>query len=364
MRVEEHFERFTERDWQELAAGGPIRFAIVGLGGFARERALPAIEGTTFCETTTVVSGSSAKARDTAAEFGVEHVLEYDSFERGDAKGEYDAVYVATPPAFHPKYAVIAAELGKHVLCEKPLAVDADGAERIIDACEDADVTLMTAYRLQTEPAMRRTRELLRDGCIGMPVQIHAGFSSKLLDTAGPDTWRLDADLAGGGALIDLGIYPLNTLRFLLDRDPVAVRAETTSVHEAFDDVDEHVAFQLSLPDGITASCTASFNAHRTSGLQVIGTEGQVEITSVFGGDVPQDLLVECGDVSTEYTGPPVDEVVEEFDYFAHCVLADETPEPDGYDGLADLEAIGATYEAAETGGTVPIDYRRGRPRR
>jgi xylose dehydrogenase (NAD/NADP) len=356
MRVAEHFERFTRRDWQDREEGGPIRFAVVGLGGFSRERALPAIERSTFCTVTTLVSGSAGKLDTVAAEFDADHAIDYEAFTSGVAVDAYDAVYVATPPAFHLEYVETAAESGKHVLCEKPLATDPERARRMIDRCEANGVTLMTAYRLQTEPAVRRLREVIADGCIGDPVQAHGGFSVRLLESVGADTWRLDPAVAGGGALIDVGIYPLNTLRYLLDRDPVAVRGELTSGHEAFDRVEEHVAFQLSLPDGITASCTASFNAHETSQLQILGTEGQVRITAPFGGEVPQEVLVESGDVGTEHVGEPVDEVVEEFDYFAHCIMTGETPEPDGADGLTDLEAIDAIYEAAESGRTVEID--------
>ena len=357
MRVEEHLEQFTRRDWQERTTGGPVRFAVVGLGDFALERGLPALEQTERCELTTVVSGSPEKATSAAEEFDAGHALDYDSFVDGTAADAYDAVYVATPPAFHREYTRAAAEQGKHVLCEKPLATDVESAREMVRACEEAGVVLMTAYRLQTEPAIRRSRELIVDGCIGEPVQAYGEFSVRILDAAGPDSWRLDPDVAGGGALIDLGIYPLNTLRFLLQADPLAVWGETRSTHEAFDDVEENVAFHLSFPDDVLTSCTASFNAYKTSQLQVLGTEGRIRINTPFGGEVPQHILVECGDVTTEYTGEPIDEVVEQFAYFAHCIVTGESPEPDGNDGLADLDVIEATYAAAETSCSVDIEY-------
>ncbi|MFC6764122.1 Gfo/Idh/MocA family protein, partial [Natrinema soli] len=177
-----------------------------------------------------------------------------------------------------------------------------------------------------------------------------------LLEHAGPDTWRLDPDLAGGGALIDLGIYPLNTIRFLLDCEPTGVYATTRSSGDPFADVDEHVAFQLEYETGATSSCTASFDAHARSALELVGTEGMIDIESPFGGVVPQEMVVESGDVRMEYTGPPVDEVHEEFDYFGYCVLTGTDPEPDGEDGLADLRAIEAAYESAETGRRVSLE--------
>jgi len=352
--LDSYFTAFTRRDWQTIDEGN-VRLAVIGLGGFARERALPAIRDTDFCELTALVSGSPGKARNLASTFGVERVLNYEEFRDGVGSDEYDAVYVATPPALHEEYVRTAADRGKHVLCEKPLAADLAAAERLVGACADAGVVCMTAYRLRTEPAIRRMREVIADGVIGEPVQVHGGFSVRLLDDLSTDTWRLDPDIAGGGALIDLGVYPLNTARFLLDADPTAVVAETSSDGAPFDRVDEHAAVQLSFSDGATASCTASFDAHPDSRLQVLGTDGQVLIRSPFGGDVSQEIVVERGETHTGYTGPPVDEVREEFDYFAHCVLADTVCETDGEDGLTDLQTIEGAYESADTGERVEL---------
>ncbi len=356
MTLEDAFRGFTRRDWERDTPEGTVRLAVVGLGGFARNRALPGIDDGAYCETTALVTSSPDRARSTAEEFAVDHVLDYDRFLEGAHTDAYDAVYIATPNATHGEYAIAAAEFGKHVICEKPLDVSVEAAEAIVDACAEADVTLMTAYRLQVEPTVRRTRELVRDGVVGTVVQIHGSFSHPLLEHAGPDSWRLDPELAGGGALVDLGIYPLNTVRFLLGCDPTAMYATTQTSGEPFADVDEHVAIQFECPTGATASCTASFNAHAHSTLELIGTDGRISIASPFGGVVPQEMVVESGDIRMEYTGPPVDEVCEEFDYFGYSVLTDTDPEPDGDDAVTDLRAIEAAYEAADTGHHVSLD--------
>ncbi len=354
MDLDDYFEAFTRRDWQ-TGRDGTVRIAVIGLGGFARNRALPAITNAEFCASTVLVSGSPGKAANAAEEFGVDRVLDYEAFHGGEAIEAYDAVYVATPPAFHEDYTETAAEHGKHVLCEKPLAATLEGADRMVEACNEADVVLMTAYRLRTEPAIRRMRELIADGVIGEPVQVHGGFSSRLLDHADPGTWRLHPDIAGGGTLMDLGVYPLNTVRFLLGTDPDAVYAETTTGEAPFDRVEKHATVQLAFPGGVSAACTASFDAHPDSRLQVLGTDGQVLVRSPFGGDVAQEIVVERGETATQYRGPAVDEVREEFDYFAHCVLGGGECETDGEDGLADLRVIEAAYEAAETGRRVSL---------
>jgi xylose dehydrogenase (NAD/NADP) len=354
MDVSAYFEEFTRRDWQ-TRADGTVRLGVVGLGGFACTRALPAIQAADMCEVTVLVSGTPEKAHRVAAEFDVDRSLDYEAFTAGAATGDYDAVYVATPPAYHRRYTEAAARLGKHVLCEKPLATGVPEAERMVEACTDHGVTLMTAYRLRTEPAVRRAREMIRDGIVGEPVQFRGGFSRNLLDDVGTDTWRLDPDVAGGGALLDLGVYPLNVARFLLDSDPVAVRAETTSRSPPFDRVDEHVAALLSFQSGVTASCTASFNAHPANTLRVLGTDGMVLVHDPFGGDIPQELVVEHGEARTTHVGPAVDEVREEFDYFAHCVLTGTDCETDGQDGLTDLRIIEAAYESATAGERVAV---------
>ena len=353
--VSQHFAHFAERDWERPTDGGPVRFAVVGIGGFARNRALPSIEAVEDATATVLVSSSTGKAADVAEQYGAERVLDYDAFHAGEATDVYDAAYVATPNRFHRDFATSAAEHGKHVLCEKPLAATVEDAEAMVEACDEAGVTLMTAYRLHVEPAARRTREIIREDCIGRPVQIHSNFATKLLDNAGPGHWRLDPEIAGGGAMLDIGVYPLNTARFILDEDPTAVQAVTNSWGEAFDRVDEHVAFQLTFPDGVVASCSATFDGQPNSHLKVVGTEGSIAIDSPYGGDVPQDIVVECGDVRMEYTGPPVDDVTEEIAYFTNHVLTDRRPGPDGEDGLYDLRVAEAIYESADTGERVEI---------
>ncbi|NHN59013.1 MULTISPECIES: D-xylose 1-dehydrogenase Gfo6 [Halorussus] len=361
MNLDSYTERFATRDWQ-TAEEGTVRVALLGLGGFARDHVLPALEGhaatdrTQFCEVSALISGSSGKAESVADEYGVEAVLTYDEFEAGEGVDAFDAVYVAGPNALHLDYARTAADHGKHVLCEKPIETTADRAREMVRVCEEADVTLMVAYRPQVEPAHRRLREMVRDGVLGDPVAFHGWFTGHILEQGGPDQWRLDPELAGGGALMDVGVYPLNAVRFLLDADPVGARATTSAPDDQFEGLDEHVAFQLEFPGGATASCTASYDAQADDRLRIVGTDGQVEMNPAFNSEIHPTLEIGVGDECAAYTGPYVNEVAEEFDYFAHCVLTDTDPEPDGRDSVADMEAVEAIYESAETGRRVDVD--------
>ncbi|PSQ57748.1 MAG: glucose-fructose oxidoreductase, partial [Halobacteriales archaeon SW_9_67_25] len=237
MTLTEWFDGYTERDWQTADTdAGTVRFALVGLGWWTTDVALPAIENTTLCETATLVSSSREKAERIASSHDIDHAITYEEFHDDAVTDDYDAVYIGTPNATHLEYAETAAEYGKAVLTEKPIEATVERGRRMVEAAEAAGVPLMTGYRMQVEPAVRRARELIESGFIGDPVQVNGSFMQSLLEMVpDPDQWRLDPDLTGYGATVmDIGIYPINTARYLLDRAPVAASARMRSSHEAF----------------------------------------------------------------------------------------------------------------------------------
>lgn len=349
------------RDWQTVDpdAVDPVRFAVIGLGWFTRGRALPALEKSDLCEPSVLVSGSVEKAERLAADTdSASHGITYEAFHDGAHRAAYDAVYVCTPNALHLDFVETAAAFDRAVLCEKPMERDSERAAELRDVVATAGVELMVAYRMQTEPAVRRARELIADGYVGDPVSVTGNMSQRLLDRVDPDPdqWRLDEDLAGGGALFDIGIYPLNTARFLLDADPVAVTGNTTSTHDAFDEVDETIAFSAEFPDEVYAQWYASHNARQSSSITVTGTEGQVRVEPAFFQDQARQLHVSRGDGRATVSIEAVDQMHEEFDYFADRVCGDESIRPDGDHGLVDMRVMEAVYEAAETDRWVSVD--------
>ena len=352
------FEEFTERDWQTTTDAGPVRFAMVGLGWWTRAEAIPAVAESTFCETTVVISGSKEKA-ESATDLAdtIDHAITYEEFHDGAAADAYDAVYVCTPNALHLPFVETAVRLGKDVLCEKPMEATVARAREMLDAVEASDVDLMVAYRMQTEPAVRRAREVVRSGLIGDPVQVHSNMSQPLLEMIpDPDQWRLDPDLSGGATVMDLGLYPINTTRFVLDADPHTVQARVTHESEAFADVgDEHAAFTLVFPDGVYASCTASQAAYRSSHLRVTGTEGEVAIDPAFYNRQDRGFRLSVGEERYDVDFQQVDQMTEEFDYFAHCLLTDTDPHPDAEHGLVDVLVVDAVYDSAEADDPVAV---------
>ncbi len=350
------FDGFTARDWQTVEEG-TVRFAMIGFGWWTKEKAMPAVERSELCETTVLVSGDKERVESVVdSHETVERGLTYEEFHDGAGSEEYDAVYIATPNALHLEYAETAAELGKAILCEKPMESTVERSEQLVEACRET--TLMVAYRMHTEPAVRRARELIQSGFIGDVTGIHGQMSQRLLEM-NPDTdqWRLDPELAGyGTSVMDLGIYPFNTARFVLDAGPLSVQASMSSAHEAFSDVpDERASFRLDFPEGVSAVCTASQNATQSSHLQITGTKGELRLDPIFFPDQPRKLQVRRGDVDATLDFDQQSQMTEEFEYFADRVLSETEPHPDGEHGLTDMKIMKASYEAAETDSTVSL---------
>lgn len=347
-----YFDDFDRRDWQRTDDVATTRLAVVGMGWWTENFVLPAIEQSEFCETTVLVSGSPDTADRLSKECCSEPVrtIRHDDYQEGEGAERYDAVFIATPNNTHLDFAETAAQLGKDVLCEKPMEATVERAEALVEACEDADVTLMMAYRMQVDSTVRRLREMLRDGVIGDPVQLHGGFSFHLVGGL-PGQWRRDEAVSGGGSLTDIGLYPLNTARFLLDSDPTNVSGFALAPDEEFDRArDEHVAFQLTFPNAVTASFTSSFAEHSANWLKILGTDGEIVVDPAFNVDEKRTVTIDTGDERVEYEGPESAEVQEELDYFAHCRSTGEVPEPDGYDGLTDMRIMAAIYESSDSG--------------
>jgi xylose dehydrogenase (NAD/NADP) len=354
----EWIDGYEAQRWRTVD-DGTVRYALIGLGWWTVDVALPAIEASDLGDVTVLVSSSAEKAGRLAAAHDVAHGISYEQFHDGAASEAYDAVYVGTPNATHLEYVETAAGLDKAVLCEKPMEATVERAERLVETCEAADVALMIAYRMQTDPAVRRARELIADGFLGEPVSVSGHNSQPLLEMIpDPDQWRLDPELSGyGTSVMDLGIYAINTTRFLLGRDPVTVRSDMGSSHEAFADVpDERAASLFVLEDGVRMVSISSQHAHTNTHLEITGTEGRIELRPAFHGEC--SLHLARGDVSVTVEHETFDaerEMEAEFDYFADRLLGDAAIHPDGRHGLLDMRIIEAVHESAERGRPVDL---------
>jgi xylose dehydrogenase (NAD/NADP) len=234
-------------------------------------------------------------------------------------------------------------------------------AERLVAAAEGVPLTV--AYRIQTGPQVRRTRELIAEGAIGDTVGVHGSMSRRILETASgdPDQCRLDPDLVGYGASVtDLGIYPFDAARFVLDADPISVTARMRSADEAFRDVpDQEAAFTVRFDDRTQAACTATQHGAYTGHLRVVGTEGELILEPAFLGQ-PEQTPALYGDgrrleIDDGRRDVMRDGMTEEFDYFASRVLREASIGPDERHALVDMWTLEAIYDAAENGTAISV---------
>ena len=330
-----------------------VGYAVVGLGHFAQEAVLPAFEHAgRNSRLAALVTGDPEKARKLGKKYGVP-VYGYEQLEECLALPEVDAVYVATPNAQHAEYTVRAARAGAHVLCEKPMATSETECRRMIDAAEESDVKLMLAYRLHFEEANLKLVEAIQKGRIGTPRFFSSTFSFQI---QAPNI-RIEAN-AGGGVAWDIGVYCVNASRYLFRDEPVEVFAfKSKSKDPRFAETEEAVSALLRFPDDKVAAFTVSFGAAATGQYVVVGTEGEVRLENAYDyhGELSWKVKPEKGRAS-EGTVPPRDHLAPELMHFSDCILHDAHPEPDGWEGLADVRIISALYESARTGQPVKLE--------
>jgi len=231
-----------------------VGVALVGLGNYATGQLGPALQETSICELTGIVTGTPAKADTWTQKYNLpeSNVYDYETFDRVADNPDVDVIYVVLPNGMHAEYTIRAAEAGKHVICEKPMATSVAECRSMIDACEKNDCKLSLGYRLQFTPHHQRVMKLGQDEAFGPVTAMQNGFGFHIPDSATSRPhiqWRLNKEMAGGGALVDVGIYAIQAGRYVTGEEPVAVTAqEYTTRPDLFDEVDETVFFQLEFP--------------------------------------------------------------------------------------------------------------------
>ncbi|MET4107047.1 Gfo/Idh/MocA family oxidoreductase [Hymenobacter sp. UYP22] len=336
-----------------------LGFAIVGLGKFATEQMMPAFKDCKHARITALVSGSPDKAKKLAAEYGVDakNIYSYDNFDSIKDNPAVDVVYIVLPVGMHAEYTVRAAKAGKHVLTEKPMANTPEDCQKMIDACKKANVKLMVAYRAQYEPFNLDAIARIRKGELGKVMQITADHG-RIVDPTGDkaDTWRVQKKLAGGGSLMDLGIYSLNATRYLTGEEPVEVTALEMSdkADPRFKEVEDRIHFTLRFPSGILATCTSSYSIEGVKRYRVFGDKAWLDLDPAT--DYYEHKMT-IGDKDGQQQ-PKIKEgnqFAAELDHMAECVMQNKTPKTPGEEGLKDIRLIMAIYEAARTGKKVKV---------
>ena len=333
-----------------------VRYAVIGLGHIAQAAVLPAFKHAKRNSTlAALVSGEQKKLKQLGRRYGVSRTCGYDGVDELFASGEIDAVYIALPNDMHKEYTIRAARAGLHVLCEKPMAVNASECEEMIQATREANVKLMIAYRLHFERANLEVAKLARSGKLGELRFFTSDFSMQVSD----DNIRLVPPEKGGGPLYDIGIYCMNAARYCLGEDPVEVwAAGTRSKDPRFREVDETVAAVMRFKDEQVASFTCSFGAADKSLYSITGTKGSVTLDPAFEYAVGLSYRLKIGERETKKKFSKSDQFAPELLHFSDCVLTGRDPEPSGEEGLADVQIIEAMLQSISSGRSVRTEVR------
>lgn len=335
----------------------PLGYAIVGLGSYGLGRIIPEFANCRHSRLAAVVSGDPAKAAKVAADHRLPtgSIYNYNDFDRIRDNPAVDIVYVCLPNAMHAEYTIRAARAGKHVLCEKPMAVSVAEAEAMIAACRQADRRLMIGYRCHFEPYNLEAMRLAKSGAAGRIryVRSEHGF------TAGdPTLWRLKRALSGGGSLMDMGIYSLQAARYMTGEEPIAVTArESTDRNDPrFREVEDMIEWTLEFPSGALAGCQSMYSANQNR-ILLMGSKGRVELepaTRYEGNHLwtgrdgrEQEVSPPPGPGKTQFAG--------QLDHLSQCVIDGREPIVSGEEGLRDLRIVEAIYRSAREGKTIRL---------
>jgi glucose-fructose oxidoreductase len=333
------------------ANGRKLGVALLGLGRYSSGQLGPALRETKLCYLAGVVTGHPEKGREWAATYGLkkQNIYSYDNFDQIANNPEIDIVYVVTPPALHPEFTIRAAKAGKHVISEKPMATSVTDCDQMIAACKAAKVKLGIGYRLHYDLYHRELMRLAREQDFGafMKMTGDRGF------VFGQRAWRIDKKLAGGGPMMDLGIYIIHGACMAANgAAPVSVTAheEPKTKPELFNEVEETIRWTMDFANGAKCDAVTSFNQSADT-FRAEGGKGWI--------DFKQHAFTYRGIVCETSRGPlnytAINQQAAQLDDFAECILKRrDTPVP-GELGRRDMQIITAVYEAARTGKSVKV---------
>lgn len=329
-----------------------LRVALMGLGGYAT-RVADAMQSCRQAKLVGVVSGTPSKIEAWQKKYGIpaKNCYNYKNFDDLKNNPDIDAVYVITPNSQHHEQVIRCANAGKHVICEKPMAISARQGQEMVDACQKANVKLLVGYRMHFEANTLEIIRMRNAGELGKVLFFQGLAGFRIGD---PSQWRLNKDLAGGGAMMDIGIYAVNGARYMVGEEPVWVTAqETKTDHVKFKaGVDETIQFQFGFPSGAVASCLSTYSMNHLDRFFLNGEKGFGELQPATGYG-PIKGRTNKGELNM----PHITHQTVQMDEMAGIILQGRQPvvPVDGLEGLKDLKIIESIYLAAKTGMKVDI---------
>ena len=324
-----------------------LGIALVGLGYYSTYLLAPALQDTEHCYLSGIVTGTPEKEKTWADKYNIpkKNIYNYQNFDDIATNDDIDVVYVVLPNSMHAEFCIRAAKAGKHVICEKPMAVSVEECDAIIDACEKAGVKLGIGYRLQSEPYTNEVKRFVREKTFGdiRYVSADAGYYSG----GNPEQWRLNKELSGGGALLNMGVYAIQSTIYGTGQNPLSVTAQEYSTRpEYFKDTDETITAQFEFPNGIVGNIMTSHNINANS-MFVSAESGwfQLQPANNYG---PLSGRTSKGD-AIEF--PHESQQKLQMDDFAKHVLFDAPNVAPGEMGKRDMIIVEAVYESIAKGG-------------
>ena len=326
---------------------GKLGVALVGLGSYATGQLAPALLQTEHCYLAGIVTGTPSKAIAWKEKYNIpeKNIYNYENYDSIKNNPDIDIIYVVLPNNMHAEYTIRAANAGKHVTCEKPMAISVEECDRMIAASKKAGKMLSIGYRMHFDPYHLEMAKLGTEKTFGKIKALSAGFGFN----AQKGIWRLDKKMAGGGPLMDLGIYCLQAVCYTTGMEPVAVTAQSAPISdkEKFIDIEETLTFQMEMPGGLKAECKTSY----TDGMNYLKAEadnGFFEMQPAFNYS---GLKGKTSNRVLEF--PPMSQQAKQMDEFALAVKNNRPTIVPGEMGRRDLKIITAIYEAMNTGKRV-----------
>ncbi|GAA4493927.1 Gfo/Idh/MocA family oxidoreductase [Hymenobacter ginsengisoli] len=336
-----------------------VGYAIVGLGHLTLGEILPAFGQSKHAKPVALVSGDPDKMAKAAKQYGIKpsNCYSYQNYDKLKDNPEVQVIYIVLPNSMHHEFTIRGAKAGKHILCEKPMATSVKECEEMIAACQKANVKLMIAYRIQYEPLNRLAMKSVRDKQYGKVKLLNMVNTQ---NQAHDQQWRHKKALAGGGALPDIGLYCLNTSRFLLGEEPEEVFAYTYSTpgDDRFKEIEENVSFTLRFPSGVISQCLSGYGSFNAKSYAVHAETGTIKMDPAFSykGLKQERVHAPDGKQQTEQpSNPDKQQFALEIDHMAECVRQNKQPYTPGEEGLQDQRIMEAIYKSAKEGKPVKL---------
>jgi predicted dehydrogenase len=315
----------------------------------------PVLQACTRAKLVGVISGTPSKITAWQSKYNIapKNCYNYENYDSIKDNPDIDAVYIITPNALHKEACLRVARAGKHVICEKPMSVNAKDGQEMVDACKKANVKLLVGYRMHFEPKTLEIIRMRKAGDFGK-VLFFQGLSGFRIGD--PTQWRLKKELAGGGAMMDIGIYSINGARYMIGEDPAWVTAQETKTDPVKfrEGVDETIQFQFGFPGGAVASCLSTYSMNNLDRFFLDGEKGFAELLPATGYG-PIMGRTHKG----ELTQPHQTHQTVQMDEMSDIILKGKQPivPVDGEEAVKDLKLIDAIFLAASTGKKVEIKW-------